>query len=252
MQIRAIRLRTLVPPKASLRDALKASRLSLREGDIIAISSKVVSIDEGRCVPMAGADKLALIKREADYYLVPGKSRWRRVFTIAGGALVGSAGIDESNGADHYILYPLDPLRSARRLRRALRREYGVEKLGLIITDSMSVPLRRGAQGFALAWDGLDPLRDYRGTKDLFDRTIEVEMANVADALAAAAVLAMGEGREQTPVALIRGASSVSLKNRAKGADQLRVSPEDDLFAPLFWGPRWKCGGGGRPSSRAS
>lgn len=242
MRIDAIRLRALTPPQDSLLAALSKARLRLAEGDIIALASKAVSIDEGRCVPMAGASKDALMRHEADWWWRPPRSRYRRIFTIAKGALVGSAGIDESNGAGHYILYPTDPFKSARRLRRALMRAHGVKKLGLIITDSTSLPLRRGAIGFALAWAGLDPLRDYRGTKDLFGRTIEIEMANLADALAAAAVLAMGEGAEQTPAARIRGAP-VSLKERSNKLAQLIVDPADDLFAPLLWRGQWRRGG---------
>lgn len=244
MRTDAVRLRALKPPKDSLLAALRAARLRLRDGDILAVASKVVAIDEGRCVPIQAADKSALVRAEADWWWRPPRSRYRRVFTIAKGALVGSAGIDESNGAGHYTLYPKDPFKSARRLRRALMREHKVKKLGLIITDSTSLPLRRGAIGFALAWAGIDPLRDYRGTKDIFGRTIEIEMANLADALAAAAVLATGEGAERTPVARIRGAP-VPLKERAKNLDQLIVLPEDDLFAPLLWRGQWRRGGGG-------
>jgi len=241
MQVLPIKLRPLLPPKGDLLGALRASKLSLRSGDIIAIASKVVSISEGRCIPITKAKKNNLIRKEADHYFEPPRSRYRRIFTIARGILVGSAGIDESNGADHYILYPKDSFKSARRLRRALLRMYGVKKLGLIITDSTSIPLRRGAIGIALAWDGLDPLRDYRGTPDIFGRAFTIELANIVDGLAAAAVLAMGEGKEQTPVVVIRDAKNIVLKNRSRARDQLMVTPEDDLFAPLlFTGRKWK------------
>ena len=227
-------------------EALRASRLSLKDGDIFAVSSKVVSIDEGRTVPMEGADKEALIIAEADWYRKPKASRWRSRFTIAKGVMVGSSGIDESNGSDHYVLYPHDPFKSAKRLRARLMKEYGVKELGVIITDSTSLPLRRGAIGFALAWDGIDPLRDYRGTPDIFGRAIRIELANLIDALAAAAVLEMGEGAECTPAAVIRGAKGIILKNRSpRNAAQLIVEPEDDVFAPLFWGRGWKPGGRG-------
>ncbi|HEY0979341.1 MAG TPA: coenzyme F420-0:L-glutamate ligase [Candidatus Paceibacterota bacterium] len=243
MQVTAYRLRALKAPKDSLKEAIVASALKLKEGDIVAISSKVVSIGEGRCVPVGSVDKEQLVKSEADWYLKPRTSRWRRIFTIARGALVGSSGIDESNGSGHYVLFPKNPFRSARELRAWLRKTYQIQKLGVIVTDSTSLPLRRGAVGFALSWDGIDPLRDYRGTKDLFGRTIEIEMANLIDSLAAAAVLEMGEGGEQTPVAIIRNAKNIVLKNRSKEMDQLIVEPEDDLFAPILWRREWKKGG---------
>lgn len=230
------------PPKDSLLDAIKASELALTEGDIVAISSKVVSIDEGRTLSVRGVDKEDLVRAEADWYAkAPKSSKWKRRFTITKGGMASAAGIDESNGDGHYILYPRDPFKSAKRLRAGLMKAYGVRSLAVLITDSTSIPLRRGAIGFALSWDGIDPLRDYRGTKDIFGRTIEVEMANVIDSLAAAAGLLMGEGSERTPLVIIRGAG-VSLKNRAKNLDQLIVEPSNDVFAPFLLNPniKWK------------
>lgn len=242
MQITAYRIRPLVPPRDSLRDAIATSGLSLKNGDIVAISSKVVSIDEGRTVPIDSTPKEDLVRAEADWYWrAPKNARYRALFTITQGTMTGSAGIDESNGSGHYILYPEDSFKSARRLRTHLMKTYGVSELGLIITDSSSLPLRRGALGIALAWDGIDPLRDYRGMKDIFGRSIQSEMANLIDSLAAAAVLEMGEGNEQTPIARIRDAKNILLKNRSIRKDQLIVSPEDDIFAPLFWdAKKWK------------
>ncbi|CAN5681247.1 putative folate metabolism gamma-glutamate ligase [soil metagenome] len=245
MQITSHKLRPLVPPKDSLMDALSESGLSLKDDDIIAISSKVVSIDEGRTVAMKGIDKEELVRSESDWYWKAPNSRYRRVFTIAKGLMIGGAGIDESNGAGYYILYPKDPFKSAKRLRLQLMKKFNLMSLAVIITDSTSIPLHRGAIGVALSWDGIDPLRDYRGTKDIFGRTINIEMANVIDSLAAAAGLEMGEGNEQRPIVVIRGARNISRKNRANNKDQLIVTPEDDLFAPFFWDRTWKKGGSG-------
>ncbi len=240
MQVIPIQTRALIPPKDSFMSALRASKLRLKEGDIVAISSKVVAIDEGRTLPVDAIEKERLIRREADWYLEVPDAKWRSRFTIARGAMAGSAGIDESNGDAHYVLYPTDPFRSAKRLRLALMRAHGIKDLGVIITDSISIPLRRGAIGFALAWDGVEPLRDYRGTKDIFGRSFKIEVANVIDALAAAAGLSMGEGSERTPVAVIRGAENVrvgSVRNRKK---ELIVAPENDVFAPFFTHPSFK------------
>ncbi len=244
MQVISFKIRPMRAPRESLKEALMNAEFDPREGDIIAISSKVVSIDEGRCVPLAGTDKKKLVQSEAYWFLSVPHSKYRHLFTIAKGILVGSAGIDESNGSDHYVLYPKDPFASAKRLRRMIMKEYGLTNIAVIITDSTSMPLRRGAIGIALAWDGIDPLRDYRGTIDLFGRCIRIEMANLIDGLAAAAVLEMGEGNECTPVAIIRGAKNISFRNRPKSGDQLMVAPEDDLFAPLLWNKKWKKGDG--------
>ncbi len=245
MIIRAYKIRPLFAPKDSLKDALSAARISIQEGDIVAISSKVVSIDEGNTLLLeAENDKGALVQKEADWYLrAPKSSKYRQFFTITKGTMAGSAGIDESNGSGHYIFYPKDPFKSARKIRAWLMKEYKIKTLGVIITDSTSIPLRRGAIGFALSWDGFDPLRDYRGHLDIFGRSIRTEMADLVDGLAAAAVFEMGEGNECTPIAVIRNARNIVFKNRSKtNPAQLIVSPEDDIFAPLFFNKifKWK------------
>lgn len=243
MLVTAYKIRPLTPPQDSLISAIRASKLQIHEGDIVVVSSKVVSIGEGRCVPFGAAKKETLVRREAEWYLKPVKSAYRRLFTIAGGSFVGSAGIDESNGNDHYILYPKNPEKSARTLHAWFKKEYNVKKLGFIIADSMSIPLRRGAIGFALSCAGFAPLKDYRGQKDIFGRIFKFEVANIADALATTAVLLMGEGNEQTPIVVIRDAPVSFGKISTKKTGTLAVHPEDDIFAPLFFGKGWKKGG---------
>ncbi|PIR83110.1 putative folate metabolism gamma-glutamate ligase [Candidatus Kaiserbacteria bacterium CG10_big_fil_rev_8_21_14_0_10_56_12] len=246
MHIQSYTLRVLTPPKDDVRQAIKSSRLRLREGAIVAISSKAVSIDEGACIPIKGTKKIALITREAEWYRHIPHARHKKYFTIARGVITGSAGIDESNGNGHYVLYPKDPFKSAQRLRVWLQKTYGVQNVAVVITDSKSETLRRGAIGFALAWDGIDPLHDYRGEKDLFGRPMRIELANVIDALAASAVLVMGEVAERKPLVVMRGVPNIVFKNRSARLDQLIVAPTDDLFAPVLFNPRWKRGGNGR------
>ena len=247
MEIVPIKLAPLVPPQDDLFAKIIASSLGLQDGDVLAISSKVVSIDEGRCILTADAEKKDLIRQESELFFAPAfTAKWNYFFTITQGALVGSAGIDESNANGHFILWPKDPMRSAKRLRAVLMKQYGLKRFGVLITDSTSRPLRRGAIGFALAWAGIDPLYDYRGTNDIFGRQIRVEQANVVDGLAAAAVLMMGEGSEQTPLALMRGVPERVWKGRhtKRGWNELVVPLKDDLFAPFFAKVRWKKGSG--------
>jgi dihydrofolate synthase / folylpolyglutamate synthase len=241
MELIPIRVQPLAAPKDDLASALAASRLKLKEGDIVAVSSKVVSIDEGRTVPVEGTNKEKLVEQEAEWYIRFKDAKYRHRFTINQGAMTSSAGIDQSNGNGYYILYPIDPFKSAKRLRAMLMKAHGIKRLGLLITDSTSIPLRRGAIGFALSWDGFVPLRDYRTKKDLFGRPFKAEVANIADGLAAGAVVAMGEGAEGTPVAIIRGADVV-FGNRKTKEPLITAAPEDDLFAPLFFSRRWRKG----------
>jgi len=243
MHLYSYKIRVLTPPKDDLKAAILASKLTLREGDIVAISSKVVSIGEGACVPIEGNDKKELIVSEAQWYRHVPRAPHKKLFTIARGVITGSSGIDESNGNGHYILYPKDPFKSARQLRLWLQKTYRVKKIAVIITDSKSDFLRRGAIGFALAWDGIDPLRDYRGEPDLFGRPIRIELANLIDALAAAAGLHMGEVAERTPLVVLRDVPNIVFKNRSPKHDWLIVPPEEDIFAPVMFRPRWKRGG---------
>ncbi len=256
MQVTGIKIRKMVPPKDDLLAAIRESKLSFKEGDIVCISSKVVGINEGRAVAMDESlseeeqteVKEKLKVRETDWYLEIPSSRYRRFFTIARGLMIGGAGIDESNSGGYYTLLPVDPFASAAKIRKQLMKQYGVQQLAVIITDSTSMMMHRGAIGAAIGWDGIDPIRDYRGTKDLFGRAFRIEMSNLIDGLAAAAVVEMGEGSEQTPVVIIRGAKNISYKNRSKkNPVQLIVTPDDDLFAPFVWeGKEWKKGKSGR------
>lgn len=244
MEITPIKLSVLTPPRDDLFSKIKKSRLRLKNGDIVAVASKVLSIHEGRRIPIDAVDKQALARKEASL-IAATRSRWGSGFTINRGVLIRVAGIDESNANGHYVLWPKNPMRSAMAVRRFLMREYKMKKLGVIITDSISTPLRRGAVGFALAWAGIDPLYDYRGEKDLFGREFQFEQANQADALAAAAVLAMGEGSEQTPLAIIRNAPKHIWHSRhsSKTYRTFNVPMKEDLFWPFLKNVKWKKGG---------
>ena len=241
MDIRPVRLRALCPPQDDLFDAIIQSGMRLGERDVVAVSSKVVSIHEGRCVAAASADKQLLARQESEYYTAE-KPRWGSRFTLTQGVLIRAAGIDESNGDGYYTLWPLHPQDSAAKLRRKLMKHYKVKSLGVLITDSISTPLRRGAIGFALAWAGFEPLYDYRGKKDIFGRKLVYEQSNIADALAAGAVLVMGEGSERTPVAVIRNAPE-KIWARSRGGSSFVVPLTEDLFSIFLTKAVWKKGG---------
>src|SRR5688572_16797909 len=125
MNVHAIKTRKLIPPKDDLWDVLEHSLPALEEETVVAISSKIVSIGEGRCVLASDVtDKDTLITREADLYVERRHMPGNWMHTVARGVLTPASGVDLSNGAGHYILWPEDPYRSARDLWRALRRKY--------------------------------------------------------------------------------------------------------------------------------
>jgi len=104
--------------------------------------------------------------------------------------------------------------------------------VGVLVTDSRILPLRAGIVGVALGYAGFKGVRDYRGTPDIFGRVLKLSRTDVADSLAAAAVLQMGEGAEQQPLALITDAR-VEFTERTSRRE-LRIDPKEDLYRPLF------------------
>lgn len=220
---------------------------SWQEKSVLAITSKIVSLCEGSTVP-ASADIEELIRKEADFYLPPSASQYGHHFTIKNHTVVASAGIDDSNGAGRHVLWPRGAMGTAERIRNYLKRRFGVAHAGVIITDSTSVPFRLGTMGVVLGWSGFKPLNDYMGLPDVFGRQLQYSRAAVANGLAAAAVLAMGEGAEQTPLAVIKDAPFVQFVDRAPTLEELEtisLTLKTDLFGPLFAQAPWEKGGSG-------
>lgn len=249
MLVTPLKTRILWPPRDDLFGAIKNSLKKIPEGSILAVASKIVSIAEGRCITMATVVKDDLIRQEANWYLPRARSEWGIMHTITRGMLAPTAGIDESNGNGYYILWPKDPMKSAAQLLRWLKRTYGVKHLGVLVTDSRSMPLRRGVVGVALGYAGFSPLNDERGKKDLFDHRLNITQTNIADGLAAAAALAMGEGNESTPLALITDISFIYISGHTPRQSRRLYSSymvplQEDLYAPFLRSARWKKGRG--------
>ena len=116
-----IKTRVLQPPKDDLLSALDQSVLALKEGDVVLVSSKVVAIGEGRCVLEAEFDKEAYVRERAD--MIIDRPYWSTPLTLVNHVFVSSAGVDKSNGDGHYILLPLDPFASARRIHEYFKKK---------------------------------------------------------------------------------------------------------------------------------
>lgn len=232
----------------SLFPILDSALPTLSEGDVVVVTSKIVSISEGAVVKHDGSvDKLDLIKQEADFYLdVPLSQTYGVTITIKDNKLVANAGIDESNGNGYFILWPRDPFKSAIAIWEYLRKKFKLTKLGVIMTDSHVIPLEWGTRGRTLAWCGLEPLKNYIGSPDIFGKNLHATKASIIDGMSAAAVTVMGEGNEQTPLALIRDVPFVTFQDRPptkEEIDALAIKPEDDIYAPLLTSVHWVKGG---------
>lgn len=213
----------------------------LKENLVIAITSKIVAICQGRVADPQKYSRDELAAQEADYYLP--RSRHGFMLTIKNNTFIASAGIDESNANGLFILWPTNPQKTANEIRQYFRKKYHLKNIGVIITDSHLTPLRSGTTGVCIAHSGFAALRDYIGSQDLFGRAFKVQRANLADALATAAVLVTGEGNEQTPLTVIKDIPFIKFQPRnptKKELGILRIGMDEDLYAPLLKSVKWK------------
>lgn len=220
----------------------------IEENSVVAVTSKIVSICQGRVVKNDGKTrKEDLIRRESQLYMEEENSRkWGIVLTVKNDTLIASSGIDESNGNGYFILWPEDIPKAASDIWNHLRAYYHLKHVGVIITDSHTTPLRWGVTGIGIGWCGFEPLNNYIDQPDIFGRLLHVTKASVLDGLASAAVMVMGEGKEQTPLSVITDVPLVRFLNRpptSREITSLHISVTEDIFSPLINSPLWKKGG---------
>jgi coenzyme F420-0:L-glutamate ligase / coenzyme F420-1:gamma-L-glutamate ligase len=213
--------------------------------DVLVIAQKIVSKAEGRYVdleqiaPSVRACNLArecekdprlievILSESSDVVRVrPGLiiTRHRLGFVAA------NAGVDRSNvapeGIERVLLLPIDPDRSAAQIRSALRDRFGID-LAVIIADSHGRPHRLGTVGVAIGLAGLPGVEDWRGRQDLFGYTLQHTEVGIADQLAAAGTLLLGQAAESIPAVIVRGAS---FERRDGSAHEINRPAEMDLF----------------------
>ena len=223
-------------------DRLRRQGESFEPGDITVVSQKIVSKAEGMLVPLANVAPSEFAKtiakengkdpRQVEVIL----RETKKVIRMRGGHLItetkhgficANAGVDQSNvgKSDSVTLLPRDSDMSADHIRKTIHQITG-KKVPVVITDTFGRAWRMGQVNFAIGISGLKPMRDYRGTKDMYRRTLQVTEIAVADEIACAAELVMNKA-DRVPVALIRGYKAQ--KGRGSVKDLLR--PEEfDLF----------------------
>jgi coenzyme F420-0:L-glutamate ligase / coenzyme F420-1:gamma-L-glutamate ligase len=223
--------------------ALLAEGETPRSGDVVVVAQKIVSKAEGRLVRLedvnVGEDAIALAEKTgrepAMAQLILDESSEILRATPAAiiarqrtGHVLANAGIDASNVEGGVLLWPVDPDASARAIRAEIGALTGVHP-AVVIADSLGRAWRIGTVGAAIGAAGLTVLDDRRGKgQDLFGRTLQATVIAVADGIAAAAVLAMGEGAEGTPAALVRGCGHwVSAEDGPGAASGIRAMAED-------------------------
>lgn len=198
-------------------------------GDILVVTSKIVSKAEGRQVPAAEREKAIAddTVRVVAERVHPGGVT--RIVETKQGMIMAAAGLDMSNVPEGFALkLPEDPDRSARALCAGLRARFGVE-IGIVVTDTVGRPWRVGQTDLAIGAAGLQLTDDLRGANDANGRPLHVTMAVVADELAGAADLVKGK-TSGIPVAVVRGLGRLVQGLDAPGARSLVRTGDDDMF----------------------
>jgi len=245
MLVRAIKTRKIIPPKDDLLSVLKESLFGIKEKSIIVITSKVVSVWKGDCAKISKKiNKDELIREEADFYLDPQKISEEAGFitlTIKNNILIPTSGIDESNANGYYILWPKKPFECAKEIYDFIKKEFKLKDFGVIISDSHTTPLRTGIMGIGISYYGFYPLRDYRNKKDIFGRKLKMSQTNIVDSLASSAVYEMGEGSEQTPIAIIEDVGDIKfIEKDFSKSNPLLINIDEDIYSPLLKSAKWK------------
>jgi coenzyme F420-0:L-glutamate ligase/coenzyme F420-1:gamma-L-glutamate ligase len=239
----------LVKKGDSLADLIvsvaKKERVALSDGDIIVVTHKIVSKAEGRIVklrdvtPSAKAQQISEATQRDPRLVELVLKESKRVVKASSQILIVenrqgficiNAGVDKSNvqGSDAYALLPLNSDASARRIRNEIKKSTG-KNIGVIICDTYSRPMRRGQVQFAVGAAGVSLFRDYRGKKDLFGYVLKVKNSAIADEIASAAELLMGQGKEGIPAVIVKGLKGVKT-NQDTSIGDLIMPQQEDLF----------------------
>lgn len=246
MKLYAIKTKTAKigdDPVKLILESLEEHGLKLEDNDILAVTSKIIAYTEGRVVklsevkPSKTAKKLAkkfyvqpefaeLILQEADK-IYGGVEK--AILTLKDGILTANAGIDNKNAPVGFVvLWPNNVEKWAMQIREEIRHKTG-KKVAVLIVDSGLVPLRIGTVGLALTVVGFKPIKDCRGEKDIYGKPLAITRHAIADNIASAAHLLMGEASEKTPIVLIKDAP-VDFDDKVYGSAHMMMPFKECIF----------------------
>ncbi|KUP96234.1 coenzyme F420-0:L-glutamate ligase [Thermobifida cellulosilytica] len=204
--------------------ALIAERAELADGDVLVVTSKVVSKAEGRLRRMGREEAVA-----AETVRVVARRDSTRIVQTRHGLVMAAAGVDSSNvEPGHVLLLPEDPDASARRIRAGLRERLGV-RVAVIVSDTFGRPWRVGQTDIAIGAAGIAALEDLRGRRDTHGNVLEVTLNAVADEIASAGELVKGK-TSGVPVAVVRGLGHLVTDDDGEGARVLVRPADKDMF----------------------
>lgn len=232
MEFFPIKTRPLNPPKDDLLQIIDEYITDLRDGDIIFITSKVVSIHEWRTIVNDWTiDKKDLIIDESDAMMRTDVVPWKHIYlTITNNILIPTAWIDESNSNGYFILWPKNMHEFSKEVHDFLCKKFWIKNLWIIITDSTARPLKWWVVWIAIYSYWIEPLIDKRWEKDIFWKNLDITQVNVIDALSASAVFLMWEADETQPIVIARNVPWIIYSTEDNLYEKMNIEPERDLF----------------------
>jgi len=240
LEIIPVNFKKEIQPGDKLADLI-SSKIKLQDGDILVISQKIISKQEGRIVNLSLViPSILAVGLASEYQKNPQVvetilSETKRIVRMENGILISetkhgficaNAGVDESNVEEGYAtLLPEDPDKSAKNLQEQIQNKTG-KKIVVLISDTFGRPFRMGQINCAVGISGIEPIIDYAGTKDDFDRVLRVTAIAIADELCAASELVMGKTL-RCPVAIVR---NYNFDQKSSTVQKLIRPKEQDLF----------------------
>jgi coenzyme F420-0:L-glutamate ligase/coenzyme F420-1:gamma-L-glutamate ligase len=250
MRLYAVKMK-IIGHKDDLADiiieAINEQGLKLEDNDILALTSKVIAHVENRLVKLSEVKSSRKAKELAKrFFLQPAFAELilqeadkiyggveKAVLALKNGILTANAGIDNKNApVDYAALWPTDPKKWAKQIREEIKNKTG-KRVAVLIVDSGLIPLRKGTIGLALAVAGFKPVKDRRGEKDIYGKSIIITQHAVADDLASAAHFLMGEAAEKTPLVIIKDAM-VDFDEGVYGSVDMAMPQRDCIFMGTF------------------
>lgn len=224
-----------------LEDLVSKSKIKLQDGDVIVVSQKIISKQEGRVIKLSSVIPSILSSGIASEYDKDSKlveiilSESKRIVRMENGIIIvetnsgficANAGVDESNIDDGYaVLLPKNPDASALKLRNAILEKTG-KQVAVIISDTFGRPFRMGQTDCAIGVSGINSILDYEGTKDTFGKILRVTAIAIVDELCGAAELVQGK-TSKTPIAVIR---NYKFSPNSGSINELLRPKNEDLF----------------------
>lgn len=207
-------------------DVVLEKNIKIFEDSVLVISSKVVSVCQGRIV---SKDEKQKYIEDTSSEILTKKNNFS--LTVTNEIIIPNAGIDSSNITnDEVVLWPENPQKYADEFCEKIKKKYRTQNIGIIISDSRITPRRQGTTGVALAWSGITGVFDLRGKTDIYGNILKVSTVNIADNICSGAEVLMGQADEKTPFILVENLPHQYFTDEPQDPERAIISRQEDLF----------------------